>query len=377
MTDAQKKRLGVIVNPVAGMGGRVGLKGTDGIEVLNKARELGARPESPHRTVEALKILSALKETIQVITFPAEMGEDECREAGFDPTVIGTIKSGATTALDTKTAAIEMVEKGVSLILFAGGDGTARNIHSAIGAKAPVLGIPAGVKIHSGVFAVTPRSAGTVAMMFLEGKMSGTREAEVMDIDETAFRQDIVAAELHGYLLVPEGRRLVQNVKTRNPQVEKKALLEIAADVIRDMRDDDTYYIIGPGTTPAAIMQQLGRMNTLLGVDVICNRKIVANDVGEHELIKIITGKKAQIVVTPIGGQGHIFGRGNQQLSPRVIREVGTDNIIVIATLEKLISLSDRPLLVDTGDEHLDEELSGYRRVTIGFNEYAVYKVEC
>lgn len=371
------KKLGVIVNPVAGMGGRVGLKGTDGMEILRQARERGAQPESPKRALEALKVISRLKDNIQVTTYPAEMGEEVCREAGLNPTVIGEIKSGETTAGDTQKAAEEMLKAGTDLILFAGGDGTARNIHSAVGTKTPVLGIPAGVKIHSAVYAVTPRSAGTVAAMFLEGRLTNTREAEVMDIDEAAFREDILTAKLHGYLLVPDERRLVQNVKAGSVKTEKEALLGMAADVIRSMLGkEETHFIIGPGTTTRAIMQQLILMNTLLGVDVICDKKIVATDVNENQLMDIIAGKDAKIVVTPIGGQGHIFGRGNQQLSPRVIREVGTENITVIATMEKLISLSDRPLLVDTGDEELNEELSGYMRVTIGINEYAMYKVE-
>ncbi len=371
------KKLGVIVNPIAGMGGRVGLKGTDGMEALSQARELGAQPESPRRALEALKIISRLKDNIQIITYPAEMGEEECREAGFNPAVIGEIKSGQTTPDDTRRAADEMLKKHVDLILFAGGDGTARNIYSAIGTKTPVLGIPAGVKIHSAVYAVTPRSAGTAATLFLEGKLTNTREAEVMDIDEVAFRNDVLTAKLHGYLLVPDERRLVQNVKAGSVKTEKEALLGIAADVIKNMRgEEETYYIIGPGTTTRAIMQQMSLMNTLLGIDVIRDRKIVAADANEGQLMDTIAGKDAKIVVTPIGGQGHIFGRGNQQLSPRVIREVGKENIIVIATMDKLISLGDRPLLVDTGDEQLNEELSGYIRVTVGFNEYAMYKVE-
>jgi predicted polyphosphate/ATP-dependent NAD kinase len=302
------------------------------------------------------------------------MGEQECREAGLAPTVTGSIQSGETTAGDTQRAARDMVDAGVALILFAGGDGTARNICDAIGNQAPVLGIPAGVKIHSAVYAVTPRGSGEVAAMFLEDRLTNMREAEVMDIDEDAFRDGVVTARLYGYLVVPVEKRFVQSVKSGGISTEKETLNGIASDVINAMNEDDCY-IIGPGTTTRAVMERLGLNNTLLGVDVVRNKELVANDVTEDQIMNLIDGKGARIVVTAIGGQGHIFGRGNQQLSPRVIRQVGTKNITVIATKEKLISLSDRPLLVDTGDEELNEELSGYIRVTTGFRDYVMYKV--
>jgi predicted polyphosphate/ATP-dependent NAD kinase len=369
------KKLGVIVNPIAGMGGRVGLKGSDGSEILQRARQLGARPESPQRAVEALRVVSRLKDSVEIITYPAEMGEDECREAGVGATVLGSIASGETTPEDTQKAAAEMAAAGVSLILFAGGDGTARNIHDAIGERAPVLGIPAGVKIHSAVYAVTPKGSGEAAAMFLEGRLTGTREAEVMDIDEDAFRQGIVAAKLYGYLLVPEDRRFLQSVKSGGIRTEKHALRRMAEDVIEGVERDDCHYSIGPGTTTRAVMECLGLENTLLGVDVIRKQKLVANDVSESRLMQIIGDDGAKIVVTAIGGQGHVFGRGNQQLSPRVIKRVGKENIIVVATKEKLISLSGRPLLVDTGDEALNQELGGYMRVTTGYREYLMCMV--
>ena len=369
------KKLGVIVNPVAGIGGRVALKGSDGIEVLRRARELGARPESPQRAIEALKVLTRAKDQIQIITYPREMGEDECREAGFSPTVIGSIQSGETTGADTQRAAQHMEQMGVDLLLFAGGDGTARNVCNAVGDRVPALGIPAGVKIHSAVYAVTPRSAGEVARLVIEGRLLNIREAEVMDIDEEAFRQGVVAAKLYGYLRVPEETRYVQSVKMGGAAAESQTLKGIAADVIDSMDDPECYFIIGPGTTTRPIMEALGLPNTLLGVDLIRNKQLVANDLAEKQLVESIDGHAAKIVVTPIGGQGHVFGRGNQQLSPRVIRTVGRANIMVIATKEKLASLAGRPLLVDTGDEGLNQELSGYLRVTSGYGDYVIYKV--
>lgn len=368
------KKLGVIVNPVAGMGGRVGLKGSDGIEILKKAREMGAEPESPRRAIEALKIIAKLKDEIEVLAYPDEMGADECRQAGLEPEVIGSIKSGETIPEDTIEAAREMAERGVDLILFAGGDGTARNIYTAIGPQIPVLGIPAGVKIHSAVYAINPRSAGEVASLYLQGKVVNIREAEVMDIDEEAFREGRVNARLYGYLKVPVERR-VQSVKSgaRSEQAEVEGM---AAEIVANM-EKDTLYIIGPGTTTRAIMERLELPNTLLGVDVILNRELVASDVGEKQLFNLLDQHKgkAHIVVTAIGGQGHVFGRGNQQISPRVIRLVGKNNIIVVASRDKLVALQPHPLLVDTGDPDLDQELSGYVRVVTGWQDSIMYRI--
>jgi predicted polyphosphate/ATP-dependent NAD kinase len=325
--------------------------------------------------VEALKIVSRIKGSIEVLTYPSEMGENECREAGLLPKVIGLIRDGETAPEDTQRAAQQMVAAGVDLILYAGGDGTARDICYAIGEKVATLGIPAGVKIHSAVFAVTPRSAGEVAVMCFEGRLINFREAEVMDIDEDAFRRGVVKAKLYGYLKVPEESRHVQNLKAGEIQSEQESLQGMAAEIINVMDDDSCYFIIGPGTTTKVIMENLGLEKTLLGADILCNKQLVGADVSEQQIMEKIRGNRAKIVITPIGGQGHIFGRGNQQLSPQVIRMVGKENIIVVATKEKLSSLSGRPLLVDTGDEELNEDLSGYIKVTTGFADYVMYKV--
>lgn len=369
------KKLGVIVNPVAGMGGRVGLKGSDGPEIQKRARELGAKPESPHRAIEALKVIARLKDQVEIITYPNEMGEDEARAAGFNPHVIGAINSGATNPKDTMQAAQDMVTAGVDIILFAGGDGTARNIYTAVGsgAEIPVLGIPAGVKIHSAVYAVNPKSAGEAAAQFLEGKAVNIREAEVMDIDEDAFREGRVSARLYGYLNVPENKRYVQSVKS-GARSEKAEIQGIAAEISANMQND-VIYVIGPGTTTRSIMERLELPYTLLGVDVVMNKQILANDVNEQQLYEIVKGKPTHIVVTAIGGQGHIFGRGNQQISPRVIRDVGKENITIVATRDKLVSIMPRPLLVDTGDPELDGQLSGYYRIVAGWQDTLMYKV--
>lgn len=370
------KRLGLVVNPVAGIGGRVGLKGSDGVEIQRMAFELGAVPGALQRAIQALERLEPVRDELEVVTYPGEMGEDGARARGFEPTVIGCIKPGETTPDDTIKAAREMLRLKVNLLLFAGGDGTARDIYNGVGEQMPVLGIPAGVKIHSAVFATSPRSAGDVAALYLQGRVSSLREAEVMDIDEEAFRQGVVSARLYGYLKIPFERRLVQSAKMPSSPGEQAAQQAIAYDVVSRM-EGNLLYIIGPGTTTRAIASRLGLSKTLIGVDVVAGGELIAADVNESRLLELLEGRKAKIIVTPIGGQGYIFGRGNQQISPQVIRYVGKDNVIVVGTPGKIHSLRGRPLRVDTGDRGVDEMLRGYIRVLTGYNERIVYKVSC
>jgi predicted polyphosphate/ATP-dependent NAD kinase len=362
----KKKKLGLVVNPIAGMGGKVGLKGSDGQEILNKARELGAKPESSRRAIETLKKITCVKDNIELITYPYEMGEDETRECGFNPVVIGSIKRGNTTSQDTENAAREMLRLKVDLILFVGGDGTARNIYNAIGDSIPALGVPAGVKMHSAVYATSPQNAGNLVVIYLKENPSAIRlrEAEVMDIDEQAFRENRLSAKLYGYLKVPYERSLVQSPKVGSASGEEAAVDAIVSFVISNMQYD-YLYIIGSGTTTKAIMKKLGLKYTLLGIDAVYQKKLVGLDLNEEQLLKLIEGKKAKIVVTVIGGQGYIFGRGNQQISAKVIKKIGKENIIVIATINKILTLQGNPLLVDTGDDEVNKMLSGYPAQTV------------
>jgi len=366
--------LGLIVNPIAGIGGRVGLKGSDGPEIQRRARELGASPVAPERARQALRRLADLAPGIQLITWPAEMGEQVARSSGFAPIVIGSIRSDETTGDDTTAAAEEMKRRNVDLILFAGGDGTARDICRAIGTTHPALGIPAGVKIHSAAFATNPAGAGEIAVRFLQGNLVTMREAEVMDLDEETYRQGSISPRLYGYLKVPFERRRIQGKKSPSPVSERAMLEAIALDVIDHMQEG-VLYIIGPGTTTRDIATSLGLEKTLIGVDVICDRKQVAADVNEATLLRLLEGRAAKIVVTPVGGQGYVFGRGNQPISPAVIRKVGKANVVVISTASKVHALQGRPLLVDTGDAELDRDLTGYLKVITGYGERIVYRL--
>ncbi len=376
LSEKVPKKLGLIVNPIAGIGGRVGLKGSDGAVIQRRALALGARPEAASRTADALERLAPLKETLELITYPAEMGEEVARLCGWSPTVIGSISLGKTTAEDTRQAAAEMLELGVDLLLFAGGDGTARDVYGVIGERVPALGIPAGVKIHSAVFGASPRTTGELASGFLQGRVQSLQPAEVMDIDEDAFRRGEVAAQLHGYLRIPYRRRFLQAAKSASPAGESTSLHGIAAEAVGRMKAG-WHTVLGPGTTMRAITDRLGLEKTLLGVDVVQDGRLVAADANEAELLALLEDHPAQVVVTPIGGQGYLFGRGNQQISWRVIQAVGRPNIMVVSTPDKIHSLGGRPLWVDTGSRAVDESLCGYIRVTTGYREQIVYRVVC
>ncbi|KXB09339.1 hypothetical protein AKJ35_00970 [candidate division MSBL1 archaeon SCGC-AAA833F18] len=360
------RKLALLVNPIAGMGGRVGLKGTDGPEALEKARELGAKPIAPDRAVEALKILKEEARDLEVITYPSEMGEEETQEAGFNPQILGEIKPGETTAEDTKSAARDFLDQNIDLFLFAGGDGTARDIVSVINTEIPILGVPTGVKMHSAVFANTPEDAGKLAARFLSEGLP-LREAEVMDVNEEAFRQDELDTELMGFAQTPYESKLIQAGKLPTaPTGYEKADQESIAQFIVGSMEDNRLYIIGPGTTTRAIKEELGIEDpTLLGVDLIKDRGLLVKDAREEQILQEAEDTPATIIVSPIGKQGFILGRGNQQISPKVIRKIGKDNIIIIATPTKLESTPK--LKVDTGDPELDEEFQGHIPVIVGF----------
>ncbi len=374
-TQRPKRKLGVIVNPIAGIGGRLGLKGSDGAEMLQLARQRGGLSEAPLRAQEALAVLTPLASRLDVLTWAGPMGETVCRQAGFTPEVGGAPADGDTSGADTEAAARWMESRQVDLLLFAGGDGTARNVCAALGERLPVLGVPAGVKIHSAVFGLTPKHAGMAARAFLEQHRFLCRQAEVMDIDEDAFRRGEVRARLYGCLQVPDLAQFIQGAKMAGGASEAEQLAQIAHVVAGQLQDPAWVYLIGPGTTTHAIKRQAGIDGTLLGVDVVWQGRLVAKDADERTLLEWVGKHAVKIVVTIIGGQGYLFGRGNQQISPSVIRAAGRENIIVVATQSKLQALMGRPLVVDTGDALLDQQLHGYLRVVTGADTYSMCRV--
>ena len=302
-----------------------------------------------------------------------------------------------TQATDTEQAIEALLSKQVDIILFAGGDGTARNIAKVVSlnaennslAQVPVLGIPAGCKIHSGVYAITPTAAGRVVELMVNKQLVTLTEGDVMDIDESLFRQGIVKAKRFGEMQIPSELRYMQAVKSGGKESNELVLQDISEDIISQMREkDEDLFIIGSGSTTDFLMQELGLDNTLLGVDLVKNQMLVASDLTEKQLWQHLmlakqSNKKPQnikLIITLIGGQGHVFGRGNQQLSPRIIRFIleqkgGKENIIIIATKTKLIELDNKALISDTGDNDLDQLISGFMPITTGYKDQVLYPV--
>ncbi|MBS6375729.1 MAG: ATP-NAD kinase family protein [Clostridium sp.] len=372
------KKLGLLINPVAGMGGSVGLKGTD--HMVEEAIRRGAKPRANDRVCQALKELLEIKNELEIVTCPGDMGEDTAKSMGFRTTVLHTGGRRSLKDLfdssrtDTIVLSKAMEEAGVDLLLFAGGDGTARDIYEGVGTELPALGIPAGVKIHSPVYAKNPQSAGDLAKLWLTGKVTKTAEQEVLDIDEELYRQEIINTRLYGYLSVPLEHVFTQNRKAPTPLSETASIESIAHEIVEHM-EEDTYYLIGAGTTTRGVMQMLGLKNTLIGVDLIRNKELVANDIYGDKILDFIKGKKTKLIVTVTGGQGFLFGRGNQQITPEVIREIGKENIIILATKAKIAEFHHQPFLVDTPDEELNKELCGYYRVITAYGEFTMCRV--
>jgi NAD+ kinase len=353
------RTVGLVVNPIAGMGGRVGLKGTDGS--VAEARERGAEPRAPQRAVRTLRTLGALTGDLQLLTYGGQMGELEAREAGLRPGVVGEPENEETTAADTRAAVCAFVERDVDLVLFAGGDGTAVDVAEALAAceaDVPVLGIPAGVKVYSAVFAVTPAAAAEVAATFTD-----TERREVSDIDEAAYREGEVRAEPRAVVTVPVGESLQAAKQTVGGSVEG-----LAAGLAEEAADDVTY-VLGPGGTLDAVKRALGFEGTPLGVDVYRDGAVLVRDATEREILDAL-GERNVAIVSPLGGQGFVLGRGNDQLSPAVLRRCELE---IVSSRAKLDGIG--VLRVDTGDPELDDDLRGWHRVRVGRHERRLVEV--
>ncbi len=369
--------IGLVVNPLAGLGGSLALKGSDGIAVRELAAESGhgQNLRSIVRAERALAPLQAFAKLLRFSTWAGDMGASALAAANMSGEVLGAGR-GLTAAADTRAAAVAMLDAGVDLILFAGGDGTARDIFDSVGQSCPVLGIPTGVKMHSGVFAVSPEAAGELLLRLAQGGLVGVKAQEVRDIDEEAFRRDIVRSRFYGELMVPGEGEFLQHTKVGGREDPGLAAADIAAWQAQSMEPGRTY-LIGPGSTTAAVMEQLGLPNTLLGVDVVRDGNLLARDVNEERILALLAdgGMPASIVATVIGGQGYLFGRGNQQFSPAVINAVGVDNVIIVAAKSKIAGLDGRPLLVDTNDPQLDLKFCGLRPVNTGYDDHILCRV--
>ena len=384
-SQVQQLTIGLIINPWAGVGGAVGLKGSDG--VIAEALARGATPKANDRVYAALENITDLSPNLRFIAPPGLMGGDLLQQLNLstqilpiEPSIASQDAEGrtnhgqvTTTAADTRQAAIEMLEQDIDLLIFAGGDGTARDICAVVGDRCPVLGIPAGVKIHSSVFAITPAAAGEVLRALIEGKLVDIREAEVRDLDEQAFRQNQVRAKHFGDMRVPQLGHFVQSVKQGGVEDETLVLLDIAATLQQEW-DDEQLVLVGSGKTTQALMDEMGLDSTLLGVDAVYQGQLVAQDATEAQLWQLLQQySQVRIILSVMGGQGHIIGRGNQQFSPRILAKVGKHNLEIISSKTKIIALQGRPLIIDSGDQTLDRDWRGSIEILTGYQDRIVY----
>jgi predicted polyphosphate/ATP-dependent NAD kinase len=310
--------------------------------------------------------LSELRKELLVLTCSGDMGATAAETAGLNSRIVSGVGCAETTAEDTRTAANAILGHRPLLFLFVGGDGTARDVSEIVGKSIPILGVPSGVKMHSAVFAATARAAGEVARRYLlsDDRKSLLRDGEIMDRETLSTGGENLSPKLFGMVRTPQVTFLVPGAKSSSPVTEQAALagaIHRASETVADERVS----LIGPGSTMQALKRQLGFEGTPLGVDAVTNGRYLAKDVNEQGILELIGNRPARIVVSIVGGQGFLFGRGNQQLSARVIRAVGTDNIVAVSSLEKLTTIFGNCLLVDTGDEDLDNSLAGHLPVIV------------
>lgn len=369
-------RIGFLVNPIAGLGGRVGLKGTDGVE--GEARRRGAAPVSPGKAEEMLRALAANPNarSIAWLTGSGPMGEEILARVGLAANVVHKC-SPPTTADDTTRTCAAFLEGGVDLIVFVGGDGTARDVTSVVGTTVPIVGVPSGVKMHSAVFGLHPHSVAAILADFAEGA-TATVDAEILDLDEEAYRRGDWVVRLYATAKTLQEPTLIQTGKMMMEELpEVDARDGIAEHVIEEMEENpDILYLLGPGGTLDHVKRKVGIRGSLLGIDALKGRQLVAADVDEAAILRLLDAHPtAKIVLSPIGAQGFLIGRGNQEISPTVLRRVGLGNVIVVATPGKL---RHTPTLgVDTGDPELDRQFAEreYLFVVQGYHETKVHPV--
>jgi len=375
-----KIKVGFLVNPIAGMGGRVGLKGTD--NVVNKAIDLGAKPIAPKRAKEMLDEFTSIFSSYDKLiwcTASGIMGADLLTDSGIkNIKILYDIKSKKTSASDTENICKIFLEKKVDLIVFCGGDGTLRDIFSIIGNKIPVLGIPSGVKMHSGAFGINTVATAKIFKNFIKNNLT-VGDIEIMDLDENLYRKGQWEIKLYGVAKGIVEPTYVQVGKSTFEEVSDNLIKDELAEHISEELDNNKefLYLFGSGGTIDYIAKKMNLENTLLGIDAIFKNKNLKKDLNEKQMLELFKKyDKIKLILSPIGSQGFILGRGNLQLSPEVIRKIGIENIIVISTPSKL---AHTPIIrVDTGDKKLDKEFAEleFIIILIGYRFSRVVKIQ-
>ncbi len=369
------KKVGLVVNPIAGIGGPLGYKGSDDVDLIRaEAKRRGLTPISPIRASDMLRRISNQEKLILIVPRGA-MGEISVRAGDFrgEISMLEIPTTENTSREDTKACVREFLERSVDALVFVGGDGTARDIYDVVRDSLPVLGVPSGVKIFSSVFACTPEEAGDIITEFLEDRAQITY-GEVLDIDERLYREGVLSVKLYGVMRVLSSENMIQGSKSPSSSDEEYDMQAIARYFREEFLDENTIYILGPGTTVSAIARELGINKTLLGVDVLLNGRLVGRDVDRKTLTKIVSEYKLPIklVLSPIGGSGFLLGRGNQQIGPEVLERIALEDLIVVSTPRKLSEIKE--LRVDLG-EKLNNRFRNYIRVLVGYREEKMMKI--
>lgn len=363
-------RLAVVVNPDAGLGGRLGFKGSDGRAA--EARAAGAEDRAGPRMRLCLEHLSDLARTpIEIIAWDGRMGGD-----WIPGDYTSTGQTPETTDADSTAKFISVHDP--DLFLYAGGDGTTRDIVNALGDReVPIVGVPGGVKMHSGCFATTPKAAAEVVWSFITGDLMVAR-TEVMDLDEEVYRQGEWKVRMYGEAFTPASPRWMQGAKEQVQRESESETLEAMSMHIDSLveQNPDLMIVWGSGGTLRQMCKESGYDGTLLGIDIQHDGKMY-NDLNEQGLLDIISqhdGEK-MLLLSPMGGQGFLIGRGNLQLSPKVLRLIGIENILGIATPAKLLGLNE--VRIDTGDVDLDQEIRDrkYLKMLQGYRTTRVIRV--
>ncbi|MBT6559607.1 MAG: ATP-NAD kinase [Gammaproteobacteria bacterium] len=378
----------MLLNPLAGIGGAVGLKGSDGIELQALAKQRSGTPQAAMRTQVFLQQLNTLlgsqTEQIQWFTWAEEMGASALALAGLDAQVIGR-SEGPSSGHDSQVAASTLSAEGIDLLVFAGGDGTARDVLLGVNAQTTVLGLPSGVKMHSGVFAISPAAAAEVVAALAVGGLVGRMAREVRDYvpinkskDEDSLQAPRAVGTQHfGDLWVPESSGFLQQMKIGGMEDESLVVAEITNYMLDEFgADQERAYIFGPGSTCLSIKQAFGIEGTLLGCDVLLPGGDILLDQTAADLLALSQTQRLHLIMSFTRNQGFLFGRGNQQITAELIRQLsGPDDITIVGSRTKLASLDSRALLVDTGDAELDQELSRVYPILTGYDEFLLYRV--
>jgi predicted polyphosphate/ATP-dependent NAD kinase len=369
----QRFRIALIINPYAGIGGEAALKGSDGQreQALQYSQEL----RTPARTVRFLQALGHCLPSIDFVTAAGLMGADSLQQVQANILHIEPAQQPSSNA-DTQRIAKRLLDFAVDLFVFVGGDGTARDMVDSVAQQVPCLGVPGGVKMQSGVFAISPEAAAEVVKQMLTGQLVEVAEQDVRDIDEEALRQGRVRSRYYGSLLVPREAQWIQNLKQGGIEDESLVLDDIAQHLTDIMQDQQRLMLVGPGSSLAYWMDSLGLPNTLVGFDAILDGELLQSDLTSQDILRLQQQyPDLYVVITPTGQQGFLFGRGNQQLNKQVLRALPKQQLLIIASQSKLRSLQGRPLLVDSNDAELDKQLAGFYPIITAYQQEILYPV--